>query len=143
MFWIRNGDVRSFIAVAMIGLLSLAGLVGCASSPSERDVLKQRAEARWGAVIRGELDKAYLFLTPEHRNVVSLQQYKAKFGRTIEWRVAEVDEIRYDDPTVASVLMGVTYRVFMPGARGEHFESRKVLTEKWLLKDGEWWYTDQ
>lgn len=152
MVWNMVWRWRRFLG--FLAVLSLVlGLAGCASAPAPTDGaswqeqqtarLSVRAQARWDAVIKGELDKAYLFLSPEYRSVVSLQQYKAKYGRTLEWRMAQTERIRYDDPNVASVFMGVSYRTYLPGAKGELFESKKILTEKWLYKDGEWWYTDQ
>lgn len=143
--------VRLRFIIATIAALVLGfGLAGCASTPddaawkaSQSQNLKMRAEARWEALIKGDLQQVYAFMSPEYRNVVSLQQFKSRYGRTVEWRLARVDDIRYDSPTVVSVMMGVTYRTYLPGARGEPFDNRRTLTEKWLLKDGEWWYIDQ
>lgn len=144
MVWSR---VLGFIAACWVAF----SLAGCATDPADSaswqerqtERLSTRAEARWDAIIKGEIDRAYLFLSPEYRSVVSLQQYKVKFGRTLEWRMAHTERVRYDDPNVASVFMEVFYRTYLPGAKGEPYESKKILTEKWLFKDGEWWYTDQ
>lgn len=142
--------LRFLVATIMAMVLGF-GMTGCASllsddvAPQEtqKQQLKVRAEARWEALIKGDLQQAYAFMSPDYRNVVSLQQFKSRYGRTVEWRLARIDDIRYDSPTVASVMMGVTYRTMLPGARGDMFENRKILTEKWLYKDGEWWYIDQ
>ena len=136
--------LRWFIAM-MAAMVLGVGVSGCASVADEAKNrrLKMRAEARWEALIKGDFEKAYMFSSPDYRNVVSLQQFRTRFGRTVEWRLARVDDIRYDSPTVASVMMGVTYRTYLPGAKGEPFDNRKTLTEKWLLKDGEWWYINQ
>ena len=110
---------------------------------SQRPVLKQRAEARWGALIKGEYEAAYEYLTPAQRTVVSLQQYKRATGGAVQWRVAQVDDIRYDSPTVAAVSVAVTYRFAPPGSGGKEIESVRQLQEKWLYTDGGWWYTAQ
>lgn len=131
------------------GLIAATLLAACAVTPSDSDgwrdsqtpVLKSRVEARWNHLIQGEVEKAYTYLSPEYRSVVTLQQYRGKYGRAVEWRVAHADHVSYDSPTVASVSVEVTYRVGLPGARGEVVESKKILTEKWLYKDGGWWYT--
>jgi hypothetical protein len=44
---------------------------------------------------------------------------------------------------VASVRVEVAYRAPMPGVRSEWFENKRDLFEKWIYKDGKWWYTDQ
>ena len=110
---------------------------------SQRPILKQRAETRWNALIKGEYELAYEYLTPAQRSVVSLQQYKRTTGGAVQWRVAQVDDIRYDSPTVAAVSVAVTYRFAAPGSGGKEIESVRQMQEKWLYKDGGWWYTTQ
>ncbi|MFZ3174882.1 MAG: hypothetical protein WA146_08305 [Thiobacillus sp.] len=128
----------------------LSALPGCATlepeesekwQESQRPVLKARAEARWGALIKGDIESAYMYTTPEYRAVVNLQQYKGKYGRVVDWRGARVVDIGYDVPTVASVSVEVTYRVDLPGTGGELIETKKAISEKWIYKNREWWYT--
>lgn len=143
------GSRRSFI-VAGLAYAMLSALPGCATlepeesekwRESQRPVLKARAEARWGALIKGDIEKAYTYTTPEYRAVVNLQQYKGKYGRVVDWRGARVVDIGYDVPTVASVSVEVTYRVDLPGTGGELIETKKAISEKWIYKNREWWYT--
>lgn len=140
---------RSFV-VAGLAFAMLSALPGCATlepeesekwRESQRPVLKARAEARWGALIKGDIESAYMYTTPEYRAVVNLQQYKGKYGRVVDWRGARVVDIGYDVPTVASVSVEVTYRVDLPGTGGELIETKKAISEKWIYKNREWWYT--
>lgn len=137
--------------VARLGLVASI-VAGCASigpadteawRSSQRPVIKQRAEARWDALIKGNYETAYGFLTSAQRSVVSLQQYKGSIGGAVLWQVARVDDIRYDSPTVAAVSVAVTYRFMPPGSGGKEIESVRQMQEKWLYKDGGWWYTAQ
>ena len=125
-------------------------ITGCATShpvgseqwkESQRSVLKERAEARWNALIKGDIETAYSYTSPEYRSVVSLQQYKGKYGRVISWRMAHADNVSYDGPAVATVSVEVTYRVDIPGTGGESIETQKAVSEKWIYKEREWWYT--
>lgn len=109
---------------------------------SQTPVLRERSEMRWDALVKGDFEKVYSYLSPDYRAVVTLQQYRGKFGRALEWRVARAYQVNYDSPTVASVSVEVAYRVGLP-PKGEVIETKKFLTEKWLYKDGEWWYTVQ
>lgn len=127
-------------------------VAGCASMKpedsdkwreSQKPVIEKRVEARWKAMIDGDLEKAYGYSTPEYRAVVTLQQYKGRYGRVLEWLMARVQNISYDSPTVASVSVDVTYRASIMGSMGKPIETNKLLTEKWLFKGGEWWYTNQ
>jgi hypothetical protein len=124
-------------------------LSGCAISPPEgseawkeaqRAVLTERAEARWAALIKRDIEKAYAYTSPEYRNVVSLQQYGGKYGRVVNWRMARVVKVSYDGPAVATVTVDVTYRTGILGSGGEAIETRRPIPEKWIYKDREWWF---
>jgi len=141
---------RRSLVMAGLAYAILSALPGCATlqpeesekwRESQRPVLKARAEARWGALIKGDIEKAYTYTTPEYRAVVNLQQYKGKYGRVVDWRGARVVDISYDVPTVATVSVEVTYRVDLPGTGGELIETQKAISEKWIYKNREWWYT--
>lgn len=140
---------RRSLSVAGLAFATLTALSGCATlqpedsekwRESQRPVLIERAEARWNALIKGDIEKAYTFTTPDYRAVVSAQQYRGKYGRVADWRVARVVNVSYDVPTVAAVSVEVTYRVGIPGAGGELIETQKSISEKWIYKDREWWY---
>jgi len=141
---------RRSLVMAGLAYAILSALPGCATlqpeesekwRESQRPVLKARAEARWGALIKGDIENAYTYTTPEYRAVVNLQQYKGKYGRVVDWRGARVVDISYDVPTVATVSVEVTYRVDLPGTGGELIETQKAISEKWIYKNREWWYT--
>lgn len=139
-----NKGVRLVLVTSLIaGCASIAPADSDAWRISQRPILKQRAETRWNALIKGEYEVAYEYLTPAQRSVVSLQQYKRTTGGAVQWRVAQVDDIRYDSPTVAAVSVAVTYRFMAPGNGGKEIESVRQMQEKWLYKDGGWWYTTQ
>ena len=141
---------RRSLVMAGLAYAVLSALPGCATlqpeesekwRESQRPLLKARAEARWGALIKGGIEKAYTYTTPEYRAVVNLQQYKGKYGRVVDWRGARVVDIGYDVPTVATVSVEVTYRIGLPGMAGELIETQKAISEKWIYKNREWWYT--
>lgn len=138
------GKVRlSLVAAVVAGCASIGPADTEGWRSSQRPVIKQRAEARWDALIKGNYETAYGFLTSAQRSVVSLQQYKGSIGGAVLWQVARVDDIRYDSPTVAAVSVAVTYRFMPPGSGGKEIESVRQMQEKWLYKDGGWWYTAQ
>lgn len=141
---------RSVFTRAGLACVALWALSGCAVlqpndgeqwQESQRPVLTARAEARWGALIKGDFEKAYTFSSPDFRAVVSAQQYRGKFGRALSWRLARVVNVSYDAPTVATVSVEVTYRASLPGTGGETIETQSLNSEKWIYKDREWWYT--
>lgn len=143
------GNRRSFAqaGLACVVLWALSGCVTLQPEDSEKwrqsqqPVLKDRAEERWGALIKGDFEKAYTFSSPDFRAVVSAQQYRGKFGRALSWRLARVVNVSYDAPTVATVSVEVTYRASLPGTGGEMIETQSLISEKWIYKNREWWYT--
>lgn len=147
LYRLNNRVLLSFAGLACVLSLSLAGCATVKPADSEawrasqRPVIKARAEARWESLIKDDIEKTYSFTSPEYRAVVTLQQYKGKYGRVVDWRMAKVVNVSYDEPTVATVSVEVTYRVDLPGTRGEPIETQKAISEKWIYKDRVWWYT--
>ncbi len=147
----RSEVVRFLIGIVMVAAAALAG-TGCATTKpedsdkwyqSQRQALKSKVEARWAALIKGDTETAYMYLSPAQRSVVSLQQYRRTLGGSVQWRVAQVDDIRYDSPTVAVVSVALTYRFASSATGNKEIESVRQMQEKWLYKDGGWWYTTQ
>jgi hypothetical protein len=141
---------RVAISVATMVCAGSLFLSGCAMlepegsekwQEAQRTVLETRAVDRWNALIKWDIEKAYSYTSPEYRSVVSLQQYKGKYGRSVNWRMARVVNVSYDGPAVATVSVEVTYRVGLPGSGGEVIETQKAISEKWIYKDREWWFT--
>ncbi len=146
---LKIANRRHFILGALAGGATLL-MPGCATlepedsekwRTSQRPILKERAEVRWSALMKGDYEKVYSFTSPEYRAVVDLQQYRAKYGRVVDWRVARVVDISYDGPTVATVSVEVTYRTSLPGLAGESIETKSLIPEKWIYRNREWWYT--
>jgi hypothetical protein len=140
---------RMFARVGLVCVV-LWALSGCAVlqpedgdkwRQSQHPELKDRAEKRWGALIKGDFETAYTFSSPDFRAVVSLQQYRSKFGRALSWRLARVVNVSYDEPTVATVSVEVAYRTSLPGIVGEMIETQSLISEKWVYKNRQWWYT--
>lgn len=122
-------------------------LAACASmAPEDSEVwrvsqskkLTERAEARWKALIAGDYERAYQYQSPAYRAVASLQQFKAGFGAAVNWRMASVRNIEYDDPTSVQVFVALEYAAGLRGS-GE-YQSVRMLPERWLYSDGNWWY---
>lgn len=100
--------------------------------------LSARVNARWEAVIAGDFEKAYAFETPAYRSVLSLQQYKARFGSAVDWKNARVVSIKYDQDHVAAVTVAVEYEAVVSLAGV--VRSVREMPEKWLYSDAQWWY---
>lgn len=138
-------------ALALVGAMLMSG---CASLGAPDDITRaspewletqkpriaERAEARWSALIAGDLDAAYQFSSPEYRSVFSLQQFRAKFGTAVVWTLARVKSVKYDELNVAQVLVQVEYQapVGLQSVKGV-----REMTENWLYSTDLEWYISQ
>ena len=128
------------VGVAVI-LLAL-GMVGCAGSGAGAKTESLQVEAqkevaglassRWAALIRGELDKAYTYLSPGTRDVMPLDLYKSKI-RTGRWKKASVDSVSCEQE-LCKVIMIIEY------SYGDMKSVETRLEETWLQERGKWWY---
>jgi hypothetical protein len=138
---------RRFLLGAGVAALALHGCATLEPEDSDRwrdaqrEALRSRAQARWDALIKGDIATVYGFTSPEYRAVVSEQQFRGKYGSVVDWRLAEVKNISYDSPTVATVSVEVTYRTWLRGMPDKPVEAKSLIPEKWIYNNREWWYT--
>jgi hypothetical protein len=109
-------------------------LAGCAASivKTDEQVVAERAQERWNAVIAGDMDKAYQYISPAGRSTISLQGYKSKIKPGFH-KGARVVAVKCGTPEVCDVELEVEYE-FM-GRR-----TKTPLPEKWVKQDGNWWF---
>ena len=110
----------------------LFGLVACATAPTtEADVKKlvaERATARWQALIKGDLDRAYDFLSQSSKETTPLDRYKAKIKNNI-WKAVEVKTVDCE-ANVCKVDLEITYDL-------KAYKGIKTdLTESWVIEGG-------
>jgi hypothetical protein len=105
--------------------------------PQDRE-LAHRAEARWRSQIEGNFEAAYGYTLPSYRQTHTVQQYRGLFGSVVRWRLATVQGIRYDTPSVAHVRLNLETEHVPPwGGQAERLVTR--LYETWLYRGGAWW----
>jgi len=119
--------------------LALLGLAGCAtvltaSAPPEakQKVVAERAEARWQALIKGDLNAAYTYLSEGSKATTPLAAYKANIKPGL-WRGAKVDKVECE-AEVCKVTMLITYDT--PRMKG----IETPLPESWIIEKGSAWY---
>jgi hypothetical protein len=127
--------------VALLGISLAASLAGCASmsgggkdlAPEAKQALViERINARWNALIKGDLDQAYTFMSAGSQEAMPLKLYKAKIKPGM-WRAAKIDSM-HCDAEICQVKMTLTY---------DHKMMKGVQTpfqETWILEKGNAWY---
>jgi hypothetical protein len=111
------------------------GLSKDTSPEIKRAAVTERVNARWTAMIKGDRDAAYTYLSPASREVVSLATFKAR-TRSGRFREAKIESVECE-PELCKVQLTLTY---------DHRVMKGVmtpLTETWVLDQGQIWYVWQ
>jgi len=125
--------------------LALLGMAGCAAvgggltkdtpADGKQAAVKERANARWAALIKGDMDAAYGFLSPTSRQTVSLSSYVERIGK-IQYKSATVESVNCE-AEACKVELKVTYDYPVPGKIMRGIQT--PLYETWVLDKGAAW----
>lgn len=134
-----NSMVKKIAVV--LGMIAAQSVVlsGCAGierngveGEDPKQQVRELASSRWEALIAGNLDKAYEYLSPGAREVMSLELYKKK-TRTGTWKKASVRTVSCEQyQCEVTIVIEYGYRDM------KSIETR--LNEVWLQESGKWWY---
>lgn len=122
-----------FTASVVLGLV-LVGMSGCAAfkpRPAE-EIVKERAQARWDALVKGDLPAAYGFFSPGSRAMLTPVQY-ANSIRLGFWKSAKVEKV--ECATQDSCFAHVAIEYEFQGKR-----TKTPLGETWIREGSDWWY---
>jgi len=120
------------LAVAVASCATVGGLTQESSPEAKRAAVTERVKARWGALIDGNLDLAYTYLSPASREILSLAAYKQQ-ARGSGYRAIKVESVECDG-AVCNVRLMLTY---------DHRLMKGLMTpldEKWVIDEGKAWY---
>lgn len=110
-----------------------------ASELQREPALRERVEARWAALIEGDLATAYQFSTPSFRANYTPAEYASFFGSHVQWHLASVKEVRYDLEDQAEVIVNLTLTVPLGGS-GD-FKTTVPTPERWSFVEGQWYFS--
>jgi uncharacterized protein YchJ len=125
----RFGQVWSaVVAVVAVALLAACAVVNPRSS---EDIVKERAQARWNALVQGDVKAAYEFFSPGSRATLSLSDFASgiKIGF---WKGATVDQVKCTGDS-CDVHSTIEY---------EHRGTRVKTPnrETWVREGSNWWF---
>ena len=127
--------------MALLAISLAASLAGCASMSgggkdlaleAKQALVTERINARWNALIKGDLDRAYTFMSAGSQEAMPLKLYKEKIKPGM-WRAVKIDSMNCD-AEICLVKMTLTY---------DHKMMKGVQTpfqETWILEKGNAWY---
>ena len=136
-----------FSVLLFLAFVSLINLGGCGTGvvpqsagigeKDAQDVLRlvsARAQQRWTALLKRDLDAAYQFISPAGRSLMTVDDYRPR-SNTGFWRGAKVG-----DAVCATETCEVTVLVDMV-VEGVKFNV--PIKETWILDAGKWWFVYQ
>src|SRR5882757_7680346 len=114
------------------GTLPFGGFSVDSPKGQKSAAVRERAEARWQALIRDDIPAAYGYLSPATRAVVSLDQYRARTARR-SFGDAKMDAVECE-AELCKVKIKLTFdRVRMKGIV-------TPLEETWIIERGQFWF---
>lgn len=121
--------VAGFIAVSLL-------LVSCATavkqSRPDEEVVKERAQERWDAMVKGDFSAGYQFVSPAGKSVYSEEQYEGGYKRDF-WTGANVEKVDCTTPGLCEVDVLIAYKL-------RAMEMKAPLRERWVKQDSQWWF---
>lgn len=98
-------------------------------------VITERVEARWQALIEGDIQAAYSYISPAGREILPLKNYRRRVKSGM-WQDAKVDSMTCNDD-ICKVTVLLTYN--LRDIKG----LQKKLQESWINEKGSWWFVQK
>jgi hypothetical protein len=115
-------------------------LSACATTSKSESSLEMRAMERWDALLSGNLDGAYQYLSPGYRSSVSSMQYqRSVLANRVKWTDASYIESDCTENT-CNVRISLEYVIYgaLPGVKS--FDGTQAVDESWILTQGKWYF---
>ncbi len=110
-----------------------------AAQMAPEDQVKLRALKRWEYLVERRFDAAYELLSPGYRETQSKEAYvKTMKDRPVQWTGVFFQKATCE-PAVCAVEIQVNAQFQMPVMRVGTVDALNVVTENWIVSDGEWY----
>ena len=140
---IKNIAMRPVIAVLVLLAVMLLSACATTSTASSEDVVKERAQARWDALLKGDFATAYSYLSPGYRSTITVVDYEIRVRmRKVQYRTAEFQD-HSCEKNICTVRFKVIYSVVRPVPGMAEWENNSTVPEQWIKSDGDWWFLPQ
>jgi hypothetical protein len=96
-----------------------------------QEAVKERAQARWDELVKGDYKEAYAYLSPGSRAVQPEAEYVNSLRRNF-WKSARVEKATCTEQR-CEVEASIEYE--LAGRR-----TTTPLRETWIREGSEWWY---
>lgn len=110
-----------------------------AAQVSPEDQVKLRALKRWDYLIERRFEEAYDLLSPGYRETQTKEGYvKTMKDRPVQWTRVFFQKATCE-ADVCAVEIQVNAQFQMPVMRVGTVDATNIVTENWIVSDGEWY----
>ena len=122
--------------LAIFAPIALAACVGM-NPTSPEEVVTQRVNERWKALVSGDFSRSYGYTSPSFRSLISQDVYRGRIGSAVSWVAGEVASVQCPDAIKCVARVRIDYKPLMRGRAGDTFST--YVDETWVLEGGQWW----
>ncbi len=135
--------MAGWMPVVVASMVAACAGIGGVSKDSTPEVkaaaVKERSQARWQALIRGDLDAAYAYLSPASKAVTPIESYRRQIRPGL-WREVKINSVECE-AELCSVKLQLTYDIPRGPMSPKPVKGIETpLTERWVIEDGSAWY---
>ena len=128
-----KAGVKRFGYLVSAAMLVIA-IAGCAAMKPQapEDAVRERAQARWDALVKGDVKAAYAFLSPGSRAVLTSESYASSI-RAGFWKSAQVNRVVCEAAEKCEAHATIEYE----------YKAQRLKTpvrEIWIREGTDWWY---
>lgn len=135
----RLSAAGRYSGMALVAL-AVAVLSACATQPQGGTTVEDRARQRWEALLSADLDSAYAYYSPGYRSAHSRVDFEIGLRtRRIQWTSASVEGSQCEGDR-CTVTTRVGYRIGSPVPGVPKWESERLIEERWVRTEGQWWF---
>ena len=145
IFTSLSSNVGHFVGGSALKACRLAGVFlggavlvsACAvlDSRPAAEIVKERSQGRWEALVKGEIAKTYGYLSPTARKTLKLEDYAANVRQGF-WKAVTVDNVVCDGPEICRASLTVEYDHKMG-------RTKSPLQETWIREGSNGWYAQK
>lgn len=135
--------LRRRVAAGGLALVAAVMLAACATpkpAVAPEAAVRERATARWQALMASDFAKAYTFNAPMVKDKMTEAAYIAQFAKP-QWTGAEVVNVTCAEPTACVARVKVTIKIVVPRSTTMNSITTHV-DESWQLAGGEWGFLE-
>jgi hypothetical protein len=124
-----KSTARQWIAIVGLGVVASCAIL---DSRAPAEVVKERAQARWNALVSGDATAAYAYFTPTTRQTLKAEDYASSIKKGF-WKSVTVDRVECGNADLCTAFASVEY---------QHRLGRVTtpLQETWIREGRNWWY---